>query len=274
MDTEPSDNSRRNSVQDSDRPKKKPRPKRPRSRPSAADTLPAQSDNEILHVEPRSKLPNMNERDETHVAALQIHGNEQVNGTESVLRPPEIRHEGPSHLSGHEVPVHLSGHEVAVHVPAPGFDHYSYMHANSIISSQSAYMSRRPPLHYSQLQNPDMPHEAAYNLYNSVTGYGPSRDGQHQQLQPGPAANSEPIRQPENAAITMPAANVNGDEIIGGGMNYIAKDTFPNELDRFGSPLSNMSFDFGVLDNPPSPPFLLDDFMGLGDDEMMQYFGA
>jgi len=277
MDTEPSDNSRRNSVQDSNRAKKQPRKKRPRSRSSAADTLPAQSDNEILHVEPRSKLPNMNERDETHVAALQIHGNAQVNGTDSVLRPPEITHEGPSHLSGNEVPAHLSGHEVPVQLPAPGFDHYSYMHANNMMSSESVYMSRRPPLHYSQFQNPDMPHEAAYNLYNPVTGYGPSQDGQHQHLQPGPAANSEPIRQPENAAITMPAGNMNGNEITGGDMSYLAKDTFQNELDRpidplFGSPMSNMSFDFGVLDNPPSPFHMLDDF--LGDDEMIQYFGA
>jgi hypothetical protein len=53
-------------------------------------------------------------------------------------------------------------------------------------------------------------------------------------------------------------------------LNYLAKDTFPNELDRFGSPL----LDFGVFENPPSPSFLLDDIMGLGDDEMMQYFGA
>jgi ethylene-insensitive protein 3 len=199
----------------------------------------------------------MNEREEAHVVGLlQIHGNEQVNGTDSVLRLPE---------RGHEVPVQLA---------APEFDHYSYMHANNVISSENMYMGGRP-LHYPQLQNPpDMPHEDAY-IFNTVGGgYGPSQDGPHQHLHPGPVANIEPIRQPENAAITMPPAHMRGDEISGGDMNYFAKDAFQNELDRpiepfFGSPISNMPFDFGGLN---SPPFHLDDF--LGDDEMIQYFGA
>jgi ethylene-insensitive protein 3 len=72
----------------------------------------------------------------------------------------------------------------------------------------------------------------------------------------------------------MPPAHMRGDEISGGDMNYFAKDAFQNELDRpiepfFGSPISNMPFDFGGLN---SPPFHLDDF--IGDDEMIQYFGA
>jgi ethylene-insensitive protein 3 len=302
MDAEPSDNLRRSSVKDTDR-AQKPRKKRQRTRSKAANKLPARSDNEILNVEPISKVPNMNEREEAHVVGLlQIHGNEQVNGTDSVLRLPE---------RGHEVPVQLA---------APEFDHYSYMHANNVISSENVYMSGRP-LHYPQLQNPpDMPHEDAY-IFNTVgggygpsqdgphqhlqpgpaaniepgygpsqagphqhllpgpaaniePGYGPSQDGPHQHLHPGPVANIEPIRQPENAAITMPPAHMRGDEISGGDMNYFAKDAFQNELDRpiepfFGSPISNMPFDFGGLN---SPPFHLDDF--LGDDEMIQYFGA
>lgn len=254
MDTEPSDNSRRNPVQYTDQAKKQPRKKRPRSKSSATEKLPAQSDNEILHVEPRSKMPNMNET-EAQVVGLQIpHENEQGNGTDSVLRLPN---------KGHEVPAQL---------PAPEFDHISYLHANNMISSENVYMGGRP-LHYPQLQNPNipnMPHEAAYNIYNPVAGYGPSHDGQH--LQPG---NSEPIR-PENSAISMPAgaAQMKGDEINGGDLNYFGKDAFQNELDRpidpfFGSPISNLSFDFGGLN---SPPFHLDDF--LGDDEMIQYFGA
>jgi len=152
-------------------------------------------------------------------------------------------------------------------------DNYSNIHANNIVSLESMSLSERP-LHYPYLQNPpDMPHEAAFNLDLRVAEYGPRQEEQHQHLQAGPAVNIDPIRHPENAAITMPAANMNGDEIIGGGMNYLAKDAFQNELDRFGSPLSNMSFDFGVLDNPPSP-FLIDDFVDLGDDEMIQYFGG
>jgi ethylene-insensitive protein 3 len=302
MDAEPSDNLRRSSVKDTDR-VQKPRKKRQRTSSKAANKLPARSGNEILNVEPISKVPNMNEREEAHVVGLlQIHGNEQVNGNDSVLRLPE---------RGHEVPVQLA---------APEFDHYSYMHANNVISSENVYMSGRP-LDFPQLQNPpDMPHEDAY-IFNTVgggygpsqdgphqhlqpgpaaniepgygpsqagphqhllpgpaaniePGYGPSQDGPHQHLHPGPVANIEPIRQPENAAITMPPAHMRGDEISGGDMNYFAKDAFQNELDRpiepfFGSPISNMPFDFGGLN---SPPFHLDDF--LGDDEMIQYFGA
>nr|ACD87814.1 putative ethylene insensitive transcription factor [Vicia faba] len=258
MDTEPSDNSRRNSVQGTDQAKRPSRKKRPRSRSSAADKLPAQSDNEILQIEPRSKVPNMNERDEAHAVVLHTHGNEHVSGTNSVLRLTE---------KGHEVPA----------LPSPEFmdhNHYSYMHANNIVSSESVYMNRRPPLHYAPLQNPDMAHEATYNLYNPVAGYDPShiQDGQHLQL--SEPAHIEPIGPPENnAAISIPAENTKGDEITGD-INYFGKDTFQNELDRpidpfFGSPISNMSFDFGGLN---SPPFHLDDF--IGDDEMIQYFGA
>ena len=247
MDTEPSDNSRRNAGRDTDQTKKKPRKKRPRSRSSTAD-------NEVLSVEPLNKVLNTNETEEAHVVAPQIHENDQVNRTDSILRLPE---------KGYEVPAQLS---------PPEFDHYSYVHANNIISSESMYMNRRPPpLHYAQLQNPVIPHEATYNnIYNPVAGYGPIQYDA-QQLQTG---NSEPIRPPENAAITVPVANVIGDEITGADLNYFGKDTFQNELDRpidpfFGSPINNMSLDFGGLN---SPSFHLDDF--LGDDEMIQYFGA
>lgn len=256
MDTEPSDNSHRNSVQDTFQAKKQPRKKRAHLRSSAAtDKLPAQSDNEILHVEPRSKRLDMNQTEaqvnmnqtEAQGVGLQIHGNEHGNnGIDPALRPLE---------KGLEVPAQL---------PAPEFDHYSYLHANNLIPSESMYVSGRP-LHYPELQNPDMPHD----LYNPVAGYGPSQDGQ--QLQPG---DSEPIR-PENDAVSVPAVHMKGDEITGGDLNYFGKDAFQNELDRpidhsfFGSPISNMSLDFGGLN---SPPFHLDDF--LGDDEMIQYFGA
>ncbi|XP_061367290.1 ETHYLENE INSENSITIVE 3-like 3 protein isoform X2 [Gastrolobium bilobum] len=248
MDIESSDNLRRNSVQDKDQPKK-PRKKRPRLRSGTTDKLPAQSDNEILHVEPVTILPNMNETD-AQVVGLQIHENEQGIDTNSALRPLQ---------KGLEMPAQL---------PVPEFDHYSYLHSNNIISSESLYMSGRP-LPYPELQNPDMHHETTYNLYNPAAGYGPSQDGL--QLQSG---NSGPIR-PEKDEVSMPAVHMKGDEITGGDLQFFGKDAFQNELDRpidhsfFGSPISGMSLDFGGLN---SPQFHLDDF--LGDDEMIQYFGA
>nr|KYP58461.1 ETHYLENE INSENSITIVE 3-like 3 protein [Cajanus cajan] len=250
MDTEPSDNSRRgrNSVQD----KRKPTPKKPRLESQDVDKPPAQSDNEILQVEPRSNKFNMNQT-EAQVVGVQIHGNEQSNETNSAARPLEKELEVTTAR-----PLHLL---------APDFDDYSYLHTNNLIPSESVYMSGRS-MHYPELQNSDMHHETTY-LYNPAAGYQPGQDGQ--QLQSG---NNEQVR-PENDAVSMQAVHMKGDEINGGDLPFFGKDAFQNDLDRptmdhsfFGSPLSGMSLDFGGL----SSPFHLDDF--LGDDEMIQYFGA
>lgn len=241
-DAEPSDNLHRNPVQDTDQAKKQPRKKRPRSRSNATDKLPAQSDNEISHVEPRSILPNMNQT-ETQVVGLQIHGNEQGNEPGSAFRGLENHHEVPAQL------------------PAPEFDHYSYLPANNLISSDSMYGNGRP-LQYPELQTPNMHHETTYNLYNPVAGYGHIQD-----VQPLQYVNPE-IR-PQNDAVSMPAAaHMKSDEIPGGDLHYFGKDPFQNELDR---PIDHALFglDFGGLN---SPPFDIGDF--LGDDEMIQYFGA
>lgn len=252
MDTEPSDNSRRNSVQDTDQAKKEPRKKRPRLRSNAADKLPAQSDNEIIHVEPINKLPNMNET-EAQVVGFQNLGNDLGNETVSAWRPSE---------KGHDVPAQL---------PVPEFDHYSYLHANNLIPSENMYMSGPPLAYHPQLQNPNMQHETNFNLYNSVPvlGYGPSQQDGHHQLQPG---NSEPSRLPESDALSAPP-HMKGNEINGGDLSGFGKDAFQNEpIDHsiFGSPLNSMSLDFGSLN---SPSFHIDDYF-LPDDEMIQYFGA
>lgn len=246
MDTEPSDNLRRvrKSGQDTDQAKKQPRPKKPRR---ANDKPPAQSDNEISLVEPRSNGLNMNPT-EAQMGGVQIHGNEQSNETDSAARPLE---------RGLEVPAQL---------PVPEVDQYSYLHTNNLVSSESMYMSGKP-MHYPELQNPDMHHETTYNLYNPAAGYEPGQDGQ--QLH---SANNEAVRL-ENDAVSLQGVHMKGDGINGGDLQYFGKDAFQNELDRpmdhsfFGSPLS-MSLDFGALGSP----FHLDDFVC--EDEMIQYFGA
>ncbi|OIW03737.1 hypothetical protein TanjilG_30013 [Lupinus angustifolius] len=248
VEVEPSDNSQRNCVLNKDQVKKQPRKKRPRFRSSSTDKQPAaQSDNEILHVEPTDNTINMNQT-EAQVVELQIHGNEQRNETDSALRPME------------------KGFEVPTEQPAPDLDHFSYLHSNNLIPTESLYMNGRPPLHYPEVQNPALHHDTTYNLYNPVTGYGPSHGGL--QLPPG---NSEPIK-PENG--TVGPVSIPPDEVTGGDLQYFGRDTFPNELDRpidhsfFGSPLNSLPLDFALN----SPPFNIDDF--LGEDEMMQYFGA
>ncbi|KAK7261574.1 hypothetical protein RIF29_27888 [Crotalaria pallida] len=227
VETEPSDNSRRNLIPDKDQADKQPRKKRPRLRAPTTDKQPAQSNNEILHVEPTTNLLNMNQTEEP-VVELQIHGNEQSNETDSALRPLE---------RGVEVPTQL---------PAPEFDHFSYLTSNNLYPpSESLYMNGRPPLHYPEVQNSNVHHETTYNLYNPVPGYGPSHDGQHM-LQPG---SSEPIR-PENGTVSMPPVHMKADEVPGGDLY-----TFPNDLDRpidhsfFGSPLD---LDFGIINTPGS----------------------
>lgn len=251
MDVESSDNLRRNftnSAQDKEQTDKQPRKKRPRLRSSTTDKLPAPSHNETPNVEPRSTLLNVN-HPEGHVVGLQNGGNEQGNETDPAVGPLEKDTEMTARLSASE------------------FDHYSYLHPNNIISTESMYINGRP-LQYPAVQNPDIHHEATYNLYNSVAGYGPTPSHDSQQLQSG---NSEPIRQ-ENEAVPMSAVHAKGDEITGD-LQYFVKDTFQNEVDRpgdlFGSPINSLSLDFGGLN---SPPFHLDDF--LGDDEIIQYFGA
>ncbi|KAL5156793.1 ETHYLENE INSENSITIVE 3-like 3 protein [Glycine soja] len=244
MVTEPSDNLRRGRkpVQDTDQSEKQPRPKKPRR---ANDKPPAQADNEILHVEPRSKGININQT-EAQVVGVQIHGNEQSNETDSAARPLE---------RGLEVPAQL---------PVPEVDQYSYLHTNNLVSSESMYMSGKP-MHYPELQNPDMHHETTYNLYNPAAGYEPGQDGQ--QLH---SANNEAVRL-ENDAVSLQGVHMKGDGINGGDLQYFGKDAFQNELDRpmdhsfFGSPLS-MSLDFGALGSP----FHLDDFVC--EDEMIQNY--
>jgi len=250
VETEPPVNLRRvrKPGQDRDQSKQRRLPKKPRVSSRTVDKPPAQSDNEVLHAEPRSKGLNINQTG-AEVARIQIHGNEQSNETDSAARPLEKELEVPAQL------------------PAPEFDHYSYLHTNNLISSESIYTSGRP-IHYPELQNPGMHHhEPSYNLYNPATGYEP---GHRQQLHPG--NNSE--GRPDIDAVHAQGVHMKGDEMTGGDLQYFGKDAFQNELDRpmdhsfFGSPLSNMSLDFGGLNSP----FHLDDF--LGDDEMIQYFGA
>ncbi|CAL0322116.1 unnamed protein product [Lupinus luteus] len=246
VEVEPTDNSRRNCVLNKDQVKKQPRKKRPRFRSSSTDRQPAaaQSDNEILHVEPTGNTINMNQT-EAQVVELQIHGNEQRNEADADLRPME------------------KGFEVPTEQPEPDFDHFSYLHSNKLIPPESLYMNGRPPLHYPEVQNPALHHDTTYNLYNPVPGYGPSHGGL--QLPPG---KTEPIR-PENGTVSIPP-----DEVTAEDLQYFGRDTFPNELDRpidhsfFGSPLNSLPLDFALN----SPPFNIDDF--LGEDEMMQYFGA
>lgn len=246
-DFDSSDNSHRISpdgVPDKEQADKRRKNKRRRFGSSATDKIHASSQNEIVHVEPICSVPNRNPKEVPAVVGHQIQVNEQINETNPALMPLD------------------KGHEVTTQLPAPEFDHYSYLHTNNMNPPESLYLNRRP-LHYPAMQNPNTPYEDTFNHY-STAGFLPSFEGQ-----PLQSGNSEPVR-PDNDATPMPVVNVKGDEIPGGDLN-----AFQNVLDRpidnslFGSPIHGLSLDFGELN---TPPFDLEDF--LGDEEMMEYFGA
>ncbi|XP_028757162.1 ETHYLENE INSENSITIVE 3-like 3 protein isoform X1 [Neltuma alba] len=236
-------------VQDKERPEKQRWKKKPRLISSASDKIPAPSENEPLHVEPISTLLNKTQK-EVPVTGFQIQGSEQVNDTDSALTPLE---------KGLEVTTQIPGHE---------FGHYPYLNSNDIITSESMHVNGRT-LHYDAMQNPDTHHQDTCNASDSAAGFRPNYEGQL--LQSG---NSELFRQGNDAA-PMPAVHMKGGDITGADLQYYVKDTFQNELERpmenpfLGSPIHGLSLDFGGLS---TPPFDLDDI--LGDDEMMEYFGA
>ncbi|CAL0334128.1 unnamed protein product [Lupinus luteus] len=241
IDTEPSHNLHINFVQDKDQPQKQCRKKRPRLWSSATEKLPAPSLNKILHAETKSFVPDMNQM-EANIDGLQnIHVNGPSNETDSTFRPLDKEL------------------EVAAQLPAHEIDHYSFLHSNNLIPSQDMYISGRQ-LHCPVVENPGMSGVISYNPYNSVAGFD--------------EPSHEAIR-PECDAVHMPSAHIKAGEIPGGGLQYYGKGAFQNELDRpieplfFGSPLGRMSAQFGGLNSP----FHIDDDF-LGDEELIQYFGA
>ncbi|KAE9593293.1 putative transcription factor EIL family [Lupinus albus] len=236
IDPEPSHNLPINFVQDKDQPQKQCRKKRPRSCSSANEKLLAPSLNKILHAETRSVVPDMNQK-EANIDGLQII---QVNGpsneTDSTFRPLDKELEVAAQLPAHEID-----------------------HSNNLISSQDMCMIGRQ-MHCPVVENPGMHGVIFYNPYNSVTGYD--------------EPSHEAIR-PMCDAVNMPAAHIKAGKIDGGSLQYYGKDAFQNELDRpidplfFGSPIGRMSAQFGGLN---SPFHIYDNF--LGDEELIQYFGA
>ncbi|KAJ7980736.1 ETHYLENE INSENSITIVE 3-like 3 protein [Quillaja saponaria] len=216
-------------IQDKEQKEKQPKRKRPRVRSSAGDLPPAPSNNEQLHVEPRSTLPDIN-CTAIQVVGMQPPGKEQENEADTALMP-----------LGKDL-------EVSAQLPASEFDSFSFLPQNNAVATQSTYMDGRPLL-YPLVQNPNVHHEANYNVYDPLAVYRPSHDRQQSEI-----ITSDPIRS-ENDGVHIPTVDGKGNEILGGDLQYYGKDSFQNEPDRpvdayLGSPINSLQLDFGWIPQP------------------------
>lgn len=245
MDVEPSDNLRNNTppVQDKAPGEKQPRRKRARVRSNLADQVPAPSQNERLHVEPRISLPDVNHTD-VELVGFQTHGDQQENSIIAALRPQQ------------------KDLDVQPQLPASDFNNFSPLPSDNVISTQSMYVGGRPLL-FPSLQNTEMHHGDASNLYNPSGEYRHIHDWQQSQN-----VMNEPHIRPEEVGVHVPALDRSANEIPGGELHCFDS--------QFGPAIDSLSLDCGGLNIPfnleidgPSP---LDEFWL--DDDLIQCFGA
>lgn len=219
-----------------------------------ADQALASSRNEQPCVEPRNTHLDMNHSD-VPLDRFEIPVNQQQNDTVTALSPLE------------------KDLDVQSEVPAPQFDVFSATPSDNVnlMSTQSMYVGGRPLL-YPVIQNAEMQHESAYNIYNPSVEYRSNYDVQHPQFV------SEPqMRLEEGVPVSIQNRN---DETTGADFNYV-KETFNTEQDRpvdaqFGSPINSLSLDYGAFNSPfhlgIDGASSFDDF--LVDEDLIQYFGA
>ncbi|XP_059430295.1 ETHYLENE INSENSITIVE 3-like 3 protein [Corylus avellana] len=255
MDVEPSDNLRNNTpVQDKDPGEKQPRRKRARVKSNPADQVPAPSQNEHLHVEPRISLPDVNHTDVESVG-FQTHGDQQENGIIAALRPLE------------------KDIDVQPHLGASEFNNFSALPSDNVISTQSMYVDGRPLL-FPLVQNTGMHHGDASNLYNRPGEYGHTHDWQHSQN----VMNESHIR-PEDVGVHVRALDRSANEIPGGDLTCFAMfnaEQIPPVDSQFGPAIDSLSLDCGGLSSPFNlgidGPCPVEDFWL--DDDLIQCFGA
>lgn len=258
MDVEPPSNLPNNAPQPAEgkEPGEKQRRKRHRggrTKPIDQTLAPSRNEEEPC-VEPRTTQLDINHSN-VPLDRFEIPGNQQQKDTVTALRPLE------------------KDLDVQSEVPAPPFNMLSVPSSDNIniISTQSMYVDGRPLL-YPVMQNPEVQHESAYNIYNPSVDYRSNFDMQHSQF-----VNEPQMRLEEGLHIPTQHRN---DGTVGEEFNYV-KETFNTEQDRpvdaqFGSPINSLSLDYGAFNSPfhlgidSSTSF--DDL--LVDDDLIQYFGA
>ncbi|XP_050371530.1 ETHYLENE INSENSITIVE 3-like 3 protein [Argentina anserina] len=249
MDVEPSSKLRNSTptshVEDKKKGEKRKKRKRAPVRSSSDDQLHAPSHNEHLLVEPINALPDMNHSD-AQMIEFSIHENHQENVPVTTLLPAE--------------------QDLGVQaLQASGFNYYADVPSGGVLETTQGMHVGGTPMLYHELHHGNM-----FNLYNPSADYLPGHDRDQSQivmngLQIGPA-DGVPIQ-----------TVINGDEITGGDLPLMPKDSFQSEQDRmvdanFGPPIDSLPLDYGELFNSPFRNDLALDDWNL--DEMMPYFAA
>lgn len=259
---------------------------------SSAHQDPTLHADDYLHEEPMITLPDINQSD-VQLVRYQMDNAEQNDGTIADL---SLQEKDP----------------LAVQYAASEFDHFSDLPSANVIpaQTQSMFVGSRPPL-YPVTVNAELHHGAAHNLYDPLVEDGPNYNpGQSSQL----AMDGPHIRSDEHGEKHVMGLPINENTIDGESFNHYDKDTFQSEGgrpvenyfvsplsslslnhyekdtfqseggDQFGSPLNNLSMDYGgfdtlfnlgidgtsTLDATTDIDFLFDD----NYDELLQSCGA
>ncbi|XP_015571332.1 ETHYLENE INSENSITIVE 3-like 3 protein [Ricinus communis] len=225
-------------IQDKEPQGKQPRRKRPRGR-STADQQSGPLLNEHSLAEQRNTLPDIN-HDNLSLGEYQINGSERENDTATGVRALENGLEGRTDL-----------------VPSE-FDYFNAIPSANDGAVGNMHVDGRSMM-YPDLQNSELHHENPYNIYNQSVEYQPSHDGRMSQT-----TIAAPQIGTQNDRGHIQALHSDGNEIVGGDLHH----PFSSEL-PFGSPLNNLSLDYGAI----SSPYMDIDFL-LSEEDMIQCFGA
>ncbi|XP_011660117.1 ETHYLENE INSENSITIVE 3-like 3 protein isoform X1 [Cucumis sativus] len=226
-----------------------------RIKPANRTLAPSQNAEEPS-VEPRNTQLDINHSN-VPLDRFEIPGNQQQQDIATALRPLE---------KDLDVQSEIPDPQLFNMFSAPSSDNVN------IISTQSMFVDGRPLL-YPVMQNSEMQHENAYNIYNPSVEYRSNFDVQHSQFV------NEPQMRLEEGGVHIPTQHRN-NETIAGELNYV-KETFNAKQDRpvdpqFGSPINSLSLDYGAFNSPfhlgIDGASSFDDF--LVDDDLIQYFGA
>ncbi|OAY30221.1 ETHYLENE INSENSITIVE 3-like 3 protein isoform X2 [Manihot esculenta] len=229
-------------VQDKEPAEKQPKRKRPRGKSSHADQQSGPHLNKHSFAEDaRNTVPDINTADLAAVEC-QINGIEEENDPYTVLRPSEKGLE-----SGSSLPPSEFNYFPAV--PSANVDPMGSMHVDG------------SSMFFSVLQNTELHHGSAYDMYNPSIDFGPTPDARQSQI----TMDAPQVRSQDDGGHAS-ALHRDGNEIIGGELHQLDKDR------PFGSPppLHSLSLEFGGIPSPYN--FEIEEF--LLDDELIQCFGA
>ncbi|XP_019054338.1 PREDICTED: ETHYLENE INSENSITIVE 3-like 3 protein [Nelumbo nucifera] len=253
----PCDNPRHPS-NDKEQSEEQPRRKRPRGRSKPVDQGTPSSQNEHLHGEERSVVPDMNQVD-LQLVEFQMQTTQLENDPVPSLRPLE------------------EDQDIQLQLPESALNTFSDLPSTNETTSESMLVGDRPLL-YSIVQNAELPPRPSYFFYDPSVGNRLHQDKEQLQI-----SMADPQMMPEETGYHAPLLHGNRNQIAGEEIHRYGKDSFHSEQDKpveshYGSPLDGLSLDYGGFN---SPFFGFDGTSSLDadldfslDDDLIQYFGA